>query len=199
MFSLLFAFSSYLLFIGTARAQVSAPNCTDSTFTWSYNSLQQNPCLVTAYLAAVCNNGVFSIPALLPQHYYTGPAGVDNGDLCKCNTVVYNLISACDACQGASWIPYSTWSFNCTTHPCSTFHLSFPEPVPAGTRVPKWAYIDSTVGDNWSIAAAQAAGGAGPFCSVHTYSSCLLVQMIPRLRERVPLSPHRQSGFPSPP
>ncbi len=48
---------------------------------------------------------VFTIPALLPQHSYTGPSGNDNGDLCKCNTVVYNLISACDACQGESWVP----------------------------------------------------------------------------------------------
>ena len=46
----------------------------------------------------------FSIPALLPQNSYTGPSGADDDDLCKCNTVVYNLISACDACQGASWI-----------------------------------------------------------------------------------------------
>ncbi|KAH9035485.1 hypothetical protein EDB85DRAFT_1943616 [Lactarius pseudohatsudake] len=157
MFPPLLAFSSYLLFIGTARAQVNAPNCSDSTFAWSYNSLQQNPCLVTAYLAAVCNNGVFSIPELLPQHYYTGPSGVDNDDQCKCNTVVYNLISACDACQGASWIPYSTWSFNCTANAKAPPGI-FPEPVPAGTRVPQWAYIDTSIGDNWNVAAAQLAG-----------------------------------------
>ena len=46
----------------------------------------------------------FSIPPLISGNSYTGPAGVDNGDACKCNTVLYNLISACDACQGASWI-----------------------------------------------------------------------------------------------
>ena len=28
---------------------------------------------------------------------------------------------------------------------CLTYSLSFPEPVPAGTRVPKWAYLDSSV------------------------------------------------------
>ena len=46
----------------------------------------------------------FSIPALPPQNHYTGPSGSDDDDLCKCNTVVYNLMSACDACQGSSWI-----------------------------------------------------------------------------------------------
>ncbi|KAH9035487.1 hypothetical protein EDB85DRAFT_1943629 [Lactarius pseudohatsudake] len=51
------AFLFYLLIIGPTRAQVGAPNCTDSTFAWSYNSLQQNPCWVSAYLEATCNNG----------------------------------------------------------------------------------------------------------------------------------------------
>ncbi|KAH9035488.1 hypothetical protein EDB85DRAFT_1943640 [Lactarius pseudohatsudake] len=148
-------FLSYFLLIGSAYAQVSAPNCTDSTFAWSLNSLQQNPCLVTAYLAAVCNNGVFAIPALLPQHYYTGPSGADIDDLCKCNTVVYNLISACDVCQGEPWIPYSTWSLNCTTNANPG---TFPNPVPAGTRVPKWAYIDSSISDNWNASAARLVG-----------------------------------------
>ncbi|KAI9446130.1 hypothetical protein H4582DRAFT_2052238 [Lactarius indigo] len=130
---------SYLLIIGSARAQVGAPNCSDSSFAWSYNSLHQNPCWVAAYLSAVCNNGTFILTSLLPQHYYTGPNGVDDGDSCKCNTVVYNLISACDACQGEPWIP-------------------FPEPVPNSTRVPQWAYIDSSISDNWNISTAQLAG-----------------------------------------
>ncbi|KAI9455011.1 hypothetical protein BJY52DRAFT_366538 [Lactarius psammicola] len=155
MFFTFLAFSSYLLLIGPARAQVSAPNCTDSTFDWSYNSLQQSPCWVTAYLAAVCNNGAFAIPALLPQHSYTGPNGIDNGDICKCNTVVYNLISACDACQGESWIPYSTWSFNCTI---TATPGTFPDSVPDGTRVPRWAYIDTSIGDSWNISEARLAG-----------------------------------------
>ncbi|KAH8995355.1 hypothetical protein EDB92DRAFT_197829 [Lactarius akahatsu] len=146
---------SYLLLIGSACAQVSAPDCTDSTFSWSYNSLQQNPCLVAAYLAAVCNNGTLIITALQPQHYYTGPSGVDNGDTCKCNTVVYNLISACDACQKESWISYSTWSFNCTTNAAGA---TFPEQVPSGTRVPHWAYLDTSIKNNWNLSAAQFAG-----------------------------------------
>ncbi|KAH9066330.1 hypothetical protein EDB87DRAFT_1679074 [Lactarius vividus] len=155
MVSPLLAFLSYLLFVGTARAQVSAPDCTDSNFAWSYNSLQQNPCWVTAYLAAVCNNGAFIIPKLQTGNFYTGPGGADNGDLCKCNTVVYNLISACGACQGGSSIPYSTWTTNCTTKALAT---TFPEPVPAGTRVPKWAYIDATISDIWNASAAQLVG-----------------------------------------
>ncbi|KAH9071170.1 hypothetical protein EDB83DRAFT_320058 [Lactarius deliciosus] len=148
-------FLSYLLLVGSAYALVSAPNCTDSSFAWSFNSLQQNPCWVTAYLAATCNNGTFSVPTLPSQQSYNGPTEIDKGDICKCNTVVYNLISACDACQGEPWLPYSTWSFNCTTKAAAG---TFPNPVPAGTRVPKWAYIDSSIGDNWNISTAQLAG-----------------------------------------
>ncbi|KAI9455010.1 hypothetical protein BJY52DRAFT_1282222 [Lactarius psammicola] len=39
-------------------------------------------------------------------------------------------------------ISCSTWSFNCTTKATPE---TFSEPVPTGTRVPHWAYIDSSV------------------------------------------------------
>jgi len=145
----------FCLLIGSVHAQVSAPNCTDNDFAWTFNSLQQNPCLVMAYLAATCNNGTFFVPVLPPQQSYNGPNDADKGDMCKCNTVVYNLISACDACQAESWTPYSEWSFNCTT---KANPGTFPNPVPLGTRVPKWAYIDTSIGDNWNYSAAQAVG-----------------------------------------
>lgn len=61
---------------------------------------------------------VFTIPNLEPGNSYTGPTGTgDDGDLCKCNTVVYSLMSACDACQGAKWFScvlsyrISSWAF----------------------------------------------------------------------------------------
>lgn len=46
---------------------------------------------------------------------------------------------------------------------CSTFSHSFPELVPAGTRVPL------QIGDKWNISAAQTVGGARPFCCIHIY------------------------------
>jgi hypothetical protein len=73
----------------------------------------------------------------------------------------------------------------------SLFSLSFPKPVPDGTRVPLWAYMPSwvrafpsdlcllvqdvsstvslQVGDDWDSTAAQIAGGARHFGSVHTH------------------------------
>jgi hypothetical protein len=57
-----------------------------------------------ATLAILLTRAVFYIAPLLPGNSYHGPSGTDDGDLCKCNTVLYNLISACDACQSESWI-----------------------------------------------------------------------------------------------
>jgi hypothetical protein len=104
----------------------------------AFNSLGQNPCMVAAYLISTCSGGcefsslfcscvckpcrlvffaAFTINSLAPGYHYTGPSGSDNTDLCKCNTVAYSLISACDACQGADWISYGFPS-------SSSFHIS---------------------------------------------------------------------------
>jgi hypothetical protein len=48
------------------------------------------------------------------------------------------------------------WTSNCTTIASSG---AFPKPVPAGTRVPRWAYIDTSIGNNWDFSAAQLKGG----------------------------------------
>jgi len=156
MFDVLFA-ALALLIIDSAHALVSAPNCSDTDYAWTYNSQEQSPCLVVAYLAAMCNSGSFSMSPLLPQHAYNGPSGPDDGDTCKCNTVAYNLISACDACQAEQWISYVLWSYNCSSvAPPGTF----PEPIPSAIRVPYWAYLDPTVNASnyWNASLAQIVG-----------------------------------------
>ena len=142
------AFLSYLLLLGSAHAQVSAPNCTDNNFAWvgssfrrpfrididtsfaSFWCLYRHSTLSNKILAGSwrtwgrhvttavsrCTFGAsqtilsacvaFSVPILPPEESYSGPSGTETGDTaCKCNTVVYNLISACDACQGETWTP----------------------------------------------------------------------------------------------
>ncbi|KAH9993792.1 hypothetical protein BJV77DRAFT_996908 [Russula vinacea] len=151
----LVALLTFLSIIDWASAQVNAPPCTISNFSWSFNSLEQSPCLVAAHLFAQCNNGSFTILPLLPQNTYAGPSVGDDGDLCKCGTVGYNLISACDACQGEPWIPYPSWSANCTTIPPTG---TFPEPIPVGVRVPNWAYLDIPASSYWNATEAQLTG-----------------------------------------
>ena len=49
----------------------------------------------------------FTVNALEPGYSYVGPAGgIDDSNMCKCNTISYSLISACDACQGSDWIRF---------------------------------------------------------------------------------------------
>ncbi|KAH9054540.1 hypothetical protein EDB87DRAFT_1580479 [Lactarius vividus] len=121
----------------------------------TFNTLGQNACTVAAYLMGTCNGGAFTIDALQPGYSYTGPSGVDDANLCKCNTVTYNLISACDACQSATWITWSEYSFNCTrTLPPSTF----PNAVPPGTLVPQWALLDHTNENLWNATKAFVVG-----------------------------------------
>ncbi|KAN0140940.1 hypothetical protein V8E53_001384 [Lactarius tabidus] len=155
-------FLSYLLILEAlaARADFSGPACTDSSMTWSFNSLQQNPCLVGAYLEAVCYDTTdFHFIPLRPDQGYLGPQSDQAGDLCLCNSVIYSLVSACAACQGAQWFSYNYWVTNCTN---VAYPGVFPEPIPKGTRVPKWAYLDSFVdsptGNSWNLAAAEAVG-----------------------------------------
>ncbi|KAH9984238.1 hypothetical protein BJV77DRAFT_202461 [Russula vinacea] len=132
-------FAFLVFFFGFTVAQIVSPNC-ESTWEWSFNSLDQDPCKVAATMLGTCYGGEFTI--LPPQRPYFGPSGVDDSDLCLCSTVGYSLLSACGGCQGQTWITWSQFSFNCTkTLPPS----QFPNPVPTGLRVPHWALLDVTV------------------------------------------------------
>ncbi|KAI9443925.1 hypothetical protein H4582DRAFT_1917847 [Lactarius indigo] len=137
--------------------QLVYPGCPTS-WSWSFNSLGQSPCAVAAHLQGACNNGVFTIPNLEPGNSYTGPTGPgDENDLCKCNTVVYSLMSACDACQGAKWFSWKSWSRNCTAVDPPT---TFSNLIPSGTRVQEWAFIDVTDEGTWDPVLAYQVGDA---------------------------------------
>lgn len=153
-------------------AQINAPDCS-LTWDWSFNTLGQNACTVAAYLMSTCNNGAFSINALLPGYSYTGPTALDGTNMCKCNTVAYNLLSACDACQSAIWISWAEYSSNCTT---TLAPSSFPNAVPSGTRVPHWALMDPTLEGLWDATAALGVGDSpevmpGSFISASSLTS----------------------------
>ncbi|THH17527.1 hypothetical protein EW146_g3301 [Bondarzewia mesenterica] len=138
---------SVLVYVFLSSAQVIAPTTCLVGWEWTYNSLNQTPCVVAAYLEAVCNGGQYGISSLIPGNHYIGPNGPDNGDLCKCNTVSYSLISACDACQGSTWTQWSEWSLNCSSVSADG---TYPRSIPSGTRVPGWAYLNVTKADIWN-------------------------------------------------
>ncbi|KZS88825.1 hypothetical protein SISNIDRAFT_459450 [Sistotremastrum niveocremeum HHB9708] len=117
---------------GPTLAQTIDTLCDRSALPWAFNSLDQSPCLVAAALQSDCTgDGNFEIDALGPGQTYTA---VDND--CQCNTVVYNLLSACTLCQGlapGSWVDYSS--------ACTNVDLNrYIEGIPDGTALPYWVF-----------------------------------------------------------
>ncbi|KAH8978615.1 hypothetical protein EDB92DRAFT_552953 [Lactarius akahatsu] len=137
-------------------AQISAPNCTSSLLQWSSNSIGQNSCSVAAYLLGTCDGGEFTLYPILNSSYsYLGPPEEQGANLCFCNTVTFNLLSACSVCQGGDLRTWSDYSHNCTkTMDPSTF----PNPVPPKTRVPQWALRDVTLVNLWDATTAFTIG-----------------------------------------
>ncbi|KAF8502640.1 hypothetical protein F5888DRAFT_1665805, partial [Russula emetica] len=153
-----------LSFFSSFAVAQSAPNCsTDfgTSWDWSYNSLGQNPCMVASYMITEC---VGARPVESGTIWYTGPDALDGSNkLCLCSTVTYSLLSACGTCQGpaANLISWSQYAYNCTT--TSMPPGSFPDPIPAGTRLPQWALLDVTSENHWNASKSQAVGGpSGP-------------------------------------
>jgi len=135
--SLLFAAVAGLSSIPRLLAQVTTSAQCSSNYSWALNSQQQSPCLVAAYLYSACAGGQFTVDALPVGTHYIGPT-VATANPCDCSSVLYCLSSACGDCQGRLFITWSEWNANCS----STSLRTFPEPVPSGTTIPPWAYLD---------------------------------------------------------
>ncbi|KAF8465588.1 hypothetical protein DFH94DRAFT_848610 [Russula ochroleuca] len=160
--------ASLFFYSTVAVAPISGPDCTSTAWKWTVNSVELSPCTVTAFMVATCSGEDYTF-YLLPQGYsYSGPDGFDASNLCYCNTVAYSLFSACGACQGQEWITCGHYLVamarvtNCTkTLPPS----SFPNPVPSGIWVPRWALLDVTIENDWNANESYAVGDspeAGP-------------------------------------
>ncbi|KAH9168064.1 hypothetical protein EDB89DRAFT_1634918 [Lactarius sanguifluus] len=153
--------SFFLFFVGDlVVAQIAAPICNDTLFSWgwSFNSLNQNPCLVTAYMMSTCYSGAFIVAPLRGLgHSYAGPSREENleANPCWCNTVAYNLLSACAECQGGLSLLWSEYYQNCTK---TLAPSTFPNLVPAGTRVPQWVLQDTSRSGIWGFSSARLIG-----------------------------------------
>ncbi|KAJ7097753.1 hypothetical protein B0H15DRAFT_822516 [Mycena belliarum] len=149
MFLSLVVFSS-LVFAGITTAQTTNATCSPS-FQWAYNSLNQSPCLVAAFLASVCNDGQFMVPALINDlSFYTGPT-VAQANACACSSVFYSLLSACADCQSGKVLTWSTFNANCST----VYPQIYKDSIPSGTAVPHWAYQNVTANNGFNITVAQ--------------------------------------------
>ncbi|KAG2041610.1 hypothetical protein BDR03DRAFT_945232 [Suillus americanus] len=135
-----------------AFAQTSNVTCL-SSFGWMNNSLQQTPCVVASYLESVCWGGDFTVSALPPDTHYAAPT-VAEANQCECSTVTYSLISACGACQNATYLNWSQWNYNCS----QVFSQVYPSNIPSGTKVPNWAYFLKVTASGFDPVAAQNTG-----------------------------------------
>ncbi|KAF8624577.1 hypothetical protein AX14_011752 [Amanita brunnescens Koide BX004] len=91
-------------------------------------------------------------PATSDDDVYLGPSG-DFANNCTCNSVCYSLLAACSACQNAGWIPWSSYSQNCS----SIFLMQYPETIPNDTDIPHWAYLNVAVEGTFDLIAASRA------------------------------------------
>ncbi|KIJ57553.1 hypothetical protein HYDPIDRAFT_34996 [Hydnomerulius pinastri MD-312] len=134
--------------IPATLAQDSSNVTCMSSFYWANNDMGQNPCIVASYLDTQCPPTGFTIEPVSAGIPYEPPAGA-LANACECNTVLYSLMSACAACQGATHLSWASW-----TQACNETSSSLPMGIPPGTAVPAWAFIGIDAGGTWNETAA---------------------------------------------
>ncbi|KAF8743451.1 hypothetical protein RHS02_03225, partial [Rhizoctonia solani] len=142
-------------FVASAIA-VPWTNASCADMSWFFNSRGQSVCLVGAYLGAQCTtDNTFKVEALSGD----GPYGFDSdaANNCLCNSVMWNLMSACALCQGKAFGSWGQWMASC---PLSMITVGkYPIPLPKGVTVPSWAYYDFTNSGNFDPAMASQNSG----------------------------------------
>ncbi|KAI0066180.1 hypothetical protein BV25DRAFT_1512741 [Artomyces pyxidatus] len=129
-----------LLHLPIAHA-VDNHNSTDSC----KQELAPSPCYVAKGLVAPCKENLED--------------GFEGGNsVCTCNTVLYNLVSACKLCYNGteSLLPaFDAWAVNCTPPNLVQMMNYYPLPeVSKSVHIPKWAYADLTADNSFDITAA---------------------------------------------
>ncbi|KAG8702247.1 hypothetical protein FRC08_003611 [Ceratobasidium sp. 394] len=152
------------------QAQVTSNATCAPQYSWMLNSKQQTPCMASAYLSAQCNDGQWNVPGIGPDGPYNHPNGA-GANLCRCNTVVYNLLSACSICQGGNAGNWANWISNCTAGNVTIGH--YPLPLPPGAAIPSWAYLDFTSQDMFQVNVAQQYATASECSSARSMGSFL--------------------------
>jgi len=146
--------------IASVFAQHTEATC-GQQFSWMFNHQNppQSPCLVTAFLGKVCStNNDFDVQSLT-----AGAAGPDtthysigaNPTACECTSVMYNLFSACAACQVQSVTPWANYNMNCSSVGQALTDGDFPPGIPNGTAVPEWAFQKVFSSNQFNVSQAQ--------------------------------------------
>ncbi|CAE6406401.1 unnamed protein product [Rhizoctonia solani] len=126
-----------------------APTCASDAPTWWNNAQGATPCEVYQSIMDVCG---YTVPSISNSDSYY-PVTV--AQLCMCNTVAYNLGSACQDCQRGSTDQGILFSlYNTGGDGCVAPITSLPTTVSPAQQVPEWALQDTST-SFWSYAGAR--------------------------------------------
>ncbi|CUA72203.1 hypothetical protein RSOLAG22IIIB_00866 [Rhizoctonia solani] len=127
-----------------------APTCASGAPTWWNNAQGANPCEVYQSVLDACG---YTVPSISNNvSYYP----ITSAQLCMCNTIAYNLGSACQDCQrgstdqGILFSLYTTGGDSCIVTPTS----SLPTTVNPAQQIPEWALQDTST-SFWSYIVSQ--------------------------------------------
>ncbi|KAF8744389.1 hypothetical protein RHS02_02424, partial [Rhizoctonia solani] len=132
-----------------------APTCAAGAPTWWNNAQGATPCEVYQSIMDVCG---YTVPSISNSDSYYP---VTLAQLCMCNTVAYNLGSACQDCQRGSTdqgILFSTYVTG--GDGCVAPITSLPDSVNPVQQIPEWALIDTST-TFWSYNIAQSVANSG--------------------------------------
>ncbi|CAE6434174.1 unnamed protein product [Rhizoctonia solani] len=126
-----------------------APTCAAGAPTWWNNAQGATPCEVYQSIMDVCG---YTVPSISNSDSYYP---VTTAQLCMCNTVAYNLGSACQDCQRGSTDQGILFSvYTAGGDGCVAPITSLPDSVIPVQQIPEWALQDTST-LFWSYTAAQ--------------------------------------------
>ncbi|KAG8804401.1 hypothetical protein FRC16_008923 [Serendipita sp. 398] len=177
--SFLVLFAGLLNHLDGVYGQISTNATCATSFNWMNNSKGQSPCLVAAELQGQCSAGIWTVPALphLPngQRQAYNPPDASSRNICTCSWAVYNLMSACAACQDGGWVIWPLWTQNCITPDNLVSSQAFPAniPVPGDTVIPAYAAKDpqTWTGATFNATEARQAGAGDATISTSSTSA----------------------------
>jgi len=130
-------------------AKRAGPTCAANAQTWWNNAQSVTPCDVYQSIMDKCN---YTAPALANNDAYYPVLQAQN---CMCNTIAYNLGSACQDCQRGSTdqgILVSVYVAGGDT--CPTMNVNLPDSVTPTDDIPLWAFLDTST-QFWSYDASR--------------------------------------------
>ncbi|KAG8715419.1 hypothetical protein FRC08_010606 [Ceratobasidium sp. 394] len=130
-------------------AKRAGPACAAGVDTWWNNAQGSTPCDVYQSIMDKCS---YTAPAIASNDAYYPVLQAQN---CMCNTVAYNLGSACQDCQRGTTdqgILFSVYVAGGDT--CPLIDNNLPDSVTPTDDIPTWAFLDTST-QFWSYSAAR--------------------------------------------